>query len=228
MQRTVSHAADGALSHLLALVDQAVDVLEGDDPDRLLSAFGVMLHEGWETKKRLSSKVSNPQIDALYAARGTRCEWRQVVRGGQRRLSADAGAAGTAGGVPGADEWDRGDPGRDGYRGFDDTDGVSKSSLPSEPECGAYTDGAWWSDIRMASSWNARAAQLRHIWQLPHKIEVLGRTLAEQVSQETDRSFSRLAKHGKQVATIQAHIGDIEARLDGISDPACNTGRSGA
>ena len=68
MQRTVSHAADGALSHLLALVDQAVDVLEGDDPERLLSAFGAMLHEGWETKKRLSSKVSNPQIDALYAA----------------------------------------------------------------------------------------------------------------------------------------------------------------
>ncbi len=67
MQRTVSHAADGALSHLLALVDQAVDVLEGDDPERLLSAFGAMLHEGWETKKRLSSKVSNPQIDALYA-----------------------------------------------------------------------------------------------------------------------------------------------------------------
>ncbi|MEI7711221.1 MAG: kinase, partial [Rhodospirillales bacterium] len=30
--------------------------------------FGAMLHEGWETKKRLSSKVSNPAIDALYSA----------------------------------------------------------------------------------------------------------------------------------------------------------------
>ena len=60
MQRTVSHAADGALSHLLALVDQAVDVLEGDDPERLLSAFGAMLHEGWETKKRLSSSNCSP------------------------------------------------------------------------------------------------------------------------------------------------------------------------
>ena len=68
IQRTVSHAVDGALSHLLALVDQAVGVLEGDDPERLLTAFGVMLHEGWETKKALSSKVSNPQIDALYEA----------------------------------------------------------------------------------------------------------------------------------------------------------------
>ncbi len=66
MQRTVSHAADDALSHLLALVDQAVSVLEGDDPDQLLTAFGAMLHDGWETKKKLSSKVSNPQIDTLY------------------------------------------------------------------------------------------------------------------------------------------------------------------
>jgi D-glycero-alpha-D-manno-heptose-7-phosphate kinase len=68
MQRTVSHAADGALSHLLALVDQAVGVLERDDPDRLLAEFGAMLHEGWETKKQLSSKVSTPGIDALYDA----------------------------------------------------------------------------------------------------------------------------------------------------------------
>jgi D-glycero-alpha-D-manno-heptose-7-phosphate kinase len=68
MQRTVSHAADNDLSHLLTLVDQAVDVLEGDDPERLLSELGAMLHDGWETKKRLSSKVSNPQIDALYDA----------------------------------------------------------------------------------------------------------------------------------------------------------------
>jgi D-glycero-alpha-D-manno-heptose-7-phosphate kinase len=68
MQRTVSHAADDDLSHLLTLVDQAVDVLEGDDPERLLVELGAMLHDGWETKKRLSSKVSSPQIDALYDA----------------------------------------------------------------------------------------------------------------------------------------------------------------
>lgn len=68
MERTRSGAVDRDLSHLLALTDQAVDTLEGDDPARMLADFGVMLHEGWETKKRLSAMVSNPAIDALYDA----------------------------------------------------------------------------------------------------------------------------------------------------------------
>ena len=34
----------------------------------MLRDFGAMLHEGWQTKKRLSSKVSSPEIDALYDA----------------------------------------------------------------------------------------------------------------------------------------------------------------
>ncbi len=34
----------------------------------MLADFGAMLHEGWETKKRLSSRVSGPEIDALYDA----------------------------------------------------------------------------------------------------------------------------------------------------------------
>ncbi len=68
MQRTTSRAVDDELSHLLTLVDQAVAVLEGDDPERLLVEFGAMLNDGWQTKKRLSSKVSSPQIDALYDA----------------------------------------------------------------------------------------------------------------------------------------------------------------
>jgi D-glycero-alpha-D-manno-heptose-7-phosphate kinase len=68
MHKTVSKTVDSELSHLLALVDQAVTVLEGGDPDSLLVDLGSMLHDGWETKKKLSSKVSSPQIDALYAA----------------------------------------------------------------------------------------------------------------------------------------------------------------
>lgn len=66
MENTRSGAADRDLSHLLTLVDQAQAVLEGDDPEAMLRDFGAMLHEGWQTKKRLSSKVSNPHIDALY------------------------------------------------------------------------------------------------------------------------------------------------------------------
>ncbi len=68
MTKTRSGSSDNDLSHLLTLTDQAVDVLEGEDPERMLADFGAMLHEGWETKKRLSSKVSNPAIDALYTA----------------------------------------------------------------------------------------------------------------------------------------------------------------
>jgi D-glycero-alpha-D-manno-heptose-7-phosphate kinase len=68
MQKTRSGAVDRDLSHLLVLTGQAVDVLEGGDPERMLKEFGAMLHEGWETKKRLSSKVSNPAIDAMYDA----------------------------------------------------------------------------------------------------------------------------------------------------------------
>ena len=72
MQKTRSGSVDRDLSHLLTLTGQAVDVLEGGDPERMLKDFGAMLHEGWETKKRLSSKVSNPAIDAMYdAARET-------------------------------------------------------------------------------------------------------------------------------------------------------------
>ncbi|MBC7433658.1 MAG: GHMP kinase [Rubritepida sp.] len=68
MARTRSGASDADLSHLLTLTDQAVDVLECEDPEAMLRDFGAMLHEGWQTKKRLSSKVSSPEIDALYDA----------------------------------------------------------------------------------------------------------------------------------------------------------------
>ncbi|HTV46277.1 MAG TPA: kinase [Stellaceae bacterium] len=68
MERTRSGAADRDLSHLLTLTDQAVETLESEDPEGMLADFGAMLHEGWETKKRLSSMVSNPEIDRLYAA----------------------------------------------------------------------------------------------------------------------------------------------------------------
>jgi D-glycero-alpha-D-manno-heptose-7-phosphate kinase len=35
---------------------------------RQLERFGELLHYEWECKKRLSGKISNPQLDALYAA----------------------------------------------------------------------------------------------------------------------------------------------------------------
>ena len=59
---------DRELSHLLALVSQSVTVLEGSDPEAMLRDFGAMMHDGWQTKRSLSSGISNPEIDALYDA----------------------------------------------------------------------------------------------------------------------------------------------------------------
>lgn len=66
MDRTKSKTIDKELSHLVQLTDQAVDVLEGQPPHKMLIEFGEMLHEGWLTKKALSPNISNPGIDALY------------------------------------------------------------------------------------------------------------------------------------------------------------------
>jgi D-glycero-alpha-D-manno-heptose-7-phosphate kinase len=51
------------LGQLGSLVDQGLDILTGDGP---IAAFGELLHTAWTTKRRLSSKVSTPEIDAHY------------------------------------------------------------------------------------------------------------------------------------------------------------------
>jgi len=47
------------------MVDEGIAILasKGD-----ISAFGELLHEGWEAKRSLSDCVSNPEVDALYGA----------------------------------------------------------------------------------------------------------------------------------------------------------------
>ena len=53
------------LSEMGAMVDQGIRILtEGRD----LADFGRLLHEGWLLKRSLSSRVSSPEIDAMYAA----------------------------------------------------------------------------------------------------------------------------------------------------------------
>jgi D-glycero-alpha-D-manno-heptose-7-phosphate kinase len=45
------------------LVDESLDILaSGTD----IRAFGDLLHEAWQTKRSLSAKVSNPEVDDLY------------------------------------------------------------------------------------------------------------------------------------------------------------------
>ncbi|MDE3074327.1 MAG: GHMP kinase [Chloroflexota bacterium] len=68
MALTQGKKLDAELQHLLELTDQAMEVLEGSDPERMLNDLGRMMHEGWLTKRRLSSRVSSSEIDQLYEA----------------------------------------------------------------------------------------------------------------------------------------------------------------
>jgi len=51
------------LSTIRSMVDKAIDILNSD---RDIVEFGQLLHESWQIKKRLSSKISNSRVDALY------------------------------------------------------------------------------------------------------------------------------------------------------------------
>lgn len=68
IKATEEKKIDRELSHLLALVSQAMDVLESHEPEAMLRDFGAMMHEGWQIKRTLSPGVSAPEIDALYDA----------------------------------------------------------------------------------------------------------------------------------------------------------------
>ncbi|MFA6379421.1 MAG: kinase [Candidatus Omnitrophota bacterium] len=51
------------LTSIKDMVDHAVDILNSR---RNINEFGKLLHESWQLKKSLSSKISNPAVDALY------------------------------------------------------------------------------------------------------------------------------------------------------------------
>ena len=53
------------LAEMAAMVDQGVRILTGGGD---LADFDRLLHEGWLLKRSLSSRVSTPEIDAMYAA----------------------------------------------------------------------------------------------------------------------------------------------------------------
>jgi D-glycero-alpha-D-manno-heptose-7-phosphate kinase len=54
------------LSHLIALCEEGLSLLESSDAERMLKDFGRLLSEGWETKRKLSASVSLPAIDEIY------------------------------------------------------------------------------------------------------------------------------------------------------------------
>lgn len=52
------------LRQLQGYVEQSCDILASQQD---LAAFGDLLHQAWQAKRALSSKVSNPLVDGLYA-----------------------------------------------------------------------------------------------------------------------------------------------------------------
>ena len=66
IEKTKSKSLQKELSHLLALVDQGVAVLERNKPDGMLRELGEMLNETWQTKRALSSKMATDKIDLIY------------------------------------------------------------------------------------------------------------------------------------------------------------------
>jgi D-glycero-alpha-D-manno-heptose-7-phosphate kinase len=54
------------LGTMLQLVDEAESIVT--DPNRSLSEFGRLLHEGWKLKRSLTQKITNANIDEIYEA----------------------------------------------------------------------------------------------------------------------------------------------------------------
>ena len=54
------------LSHHIALCEQGLALLESANAERMLTDFGKLAREGWETKRKLSSAVTLPEIDSIY------------------------------------------------------------------------------------------------------------------------------------------------------------------
>ena len=51
---------------MLELVNEGEAVIT--NPDRSLTDFGRLLHEGWQIKRALTQKISNAKIDEIYEA----------------------------------------------------------------------------------------------------------------------------------------------------------------
>ena len=63
LERTKKGANADDLHYLSNLVTQGLEVLSNNHP---ISAFGELLHDGWQAKRRLSRKISTELIDQYY------------------------------------------------------------------------------------------------------------------------------------------------------------------
>lgn len=54
------------LDHLYSLTQECHSLLEGSDVGKIIGDLGLLLHEGWMTKRSLSTAISSSEIDEIY------------------------------------------------------------------------------------------------------------------------------------------------------------------
>lgn len=66
-QEALSRKREGAAVESLHQIRELADRMRASLEEGDLRKFGLLLHEGWENKKKISSKISTPAIDRMYA-----------------------------------------------------------------------------------------------------------------------------------------------------------------
>lgn len=66
IKNTKTGSKDVYLKKMLSMVYEAKDILQQENGTVLTQKLGAMLHQSWELKKQLSSKISNERIDNFY------------------------------------------------------------------------------------------------------------------------------------------------------------------
>lgn len=66
IENTCNGLNDSYLGKIYEMVREAEKILSDSPPSSMIQDFGALLHEGWELKKKLSSKVTNGDIDHSY------------------------------------------------------------------------------------------------------------------------------------------------------------------
>lgn len=68
IERTKNRTLDGVLLRMKEMVYEAQEMIAHFSGEKMAEKLGQLLHEGWEAKKKLSSRISNTFIDQVYAA----------------------------------------------------------------------------------------------------------------------------------------------------------------
>lgn len=67
IQLTEQKKNDASLKRMVQLTYEALELVRASEGEKMVRAFGELLHESWSFKRGLSSHISTPAIDALYA-----------------------------------------------------------------------------------------------------------------------------------------------------------------